>query len=599
MNFSLPPARLQRMATSPMLRLNVLAALTGAAVACLAWLFLQMIDGVQWLFYRDGGFLEHNYGVWIMLVPAAGGLATGLIIKYYAAEARGHGVPVVMEAVAVNRARLGTRIALSKGVAAAICIGTGFSLGRIGPLILMASTFGSEVGQRMGMSVEETRTMVGCGAAAALTTAFNAPLGGVIFAIELIVTEFRTRSFIPLVVATVIATAVARAIKGDISAFDSLPPYSLNSPLEYLLYLVLGLLAGLAATGFIKLLFGFDRLMTAMHQLPLPAQTTLGGLTVGAIALAFPEILGNGFDITHGMLQGTAVTARLRGPGGLLTIDNMALLLAALFVLKLIATSISIGSGGSGGVFTPSLFLGAALGATFGLAVAPLGFTAPAGAYALVGMAAFTAAATRGTLTAIVLLFEMTGDYQIILPLMLACVVADAVCYVISEHSIYTTKLAQRGVHIDLGAEQDLMRMLTIEEAMSRDVMTLAPDTPLEVAISRLEDTGHMSFPVLEEGKLVGIITWADLHNAVVNRDRHLTVGDYCVREVLTVTPDDPLTRALDLLGQKEIGHLPVVDPHDSTRLVGLITKGDIIKAYNQRRLVRRKLSWDQNGESL
>ena len=239
--------------------------------------------------------------------------------------------------------------------------------------------------------------MVGCGAAAALTTAFNAPLGGVIFAIELIVTEFRTRSFIPLVVATVIATAVARAIKGDISAFDSLPPYSLNSPLEYLLYLVLGLLAGLAATGFIKLLFGFDRLMTAMHQLPLPAQTALGGLTVGAIALAFPEILGNGFDITHGMLQGTADTARLRGPDGLLTIDNMALLLAVLFILKLIATSISIGSGGSGGVFTPSLFLGAARGATFGLAVAPLGFTAPAGAYALVGMAAFTAAATIPT----------------------------------------------------------------------------------------------------------------------------------------------------------------------------------------------------------
>ena len=251
--------------------------------------------------------------------PAAGGLATGLIIKYYAAEARGHGVPVVMEAVAVNRARLGTHVALAKGAAAAICIGTGFSLGRIGPLILMASTFGSEVGQRMGLSVEDTRTMVGCGAAAALTTAFNAPLGGVIFAIELIVTEFRTRSFIPLVVATVIATAVARAIKGDISAFDSLPPYSLNSPLEYPLYLVLGLLAGLAATGFIKLLFGFDRLMTAMHQLPLPAQTALGGLTVGAIALAFPEILGNGFDITHGMLQGTADTARLRGPGGLLT----------------------------------------------------------------------------------------------------------------------------------------------------------------------------------------------------------------------------------------------------------------------------------------
>ena len=599
MNVSTSPDRLRSVTDSPMFRLNILAGITGAAVACLAWLFLQLIDGVQWLFYRDGGFLAHDLGFWALLVPVTGGLVAGLIIKYYAHEARGHGVPVVMEAVAVKQARLSTRVALAKGAAAATCIGTGFSLGRIGPLILMASTFGSEVGQRTGLSVAETRTMVGCGAAAALTTAFNAPLGGVIFAIELILTEFRTRSFIPLVVASVIATAVARTLKGDLTAFDSLPPYSLRSPLEYLLYLVLGVLAGLAATGFIKLLFSVDRLAARLKQVPLPAQTALGGLAVGAIALSFPEVLGNGFDVTHGMLQGQANTTRLRGPDGILALGNLTLLLAALFTIKLLATSISIGSGASGGVFTPSLFLGAALGATFGMLVAPLGFTAPAGAYALVGMAAFAAAATRGTLTAIVLLFEMSGDYQIILPLMLACVVADAVCYVTSEHSIYTTKLAQRGVHIDLGAEQDLMRMLTIREAMTLEVMTFTPRTPLEVAIQQVEDTGHMSFPVVEDGKLVGIITWADLHNAVRNHDRHLAVGDYCVRDVLTITPDDTLLQALDLLGQKEISHLPVVTPHDATQLLGLITKGDIIKAYNQRRLVRRKRSWDQNGESL
>ena len=379
MNISTPPERLRSVAASPMFRLNVLAGFTGAAVACLAWLFLQLIDGVQWLFYRDGGFLAHDLGIWALLVPVTGGLVAGLIIKYYAHEARGHGVPVVMEAVAVKQARLSTHVALAKGAAAATCIGTGFSLGRIGPLILMASTFGSEVGQRTGLSVEETRTMVGCGAAAALTTAFNAPLGGVIFAIELILTEFRTRSFIPLVVASVIATAVARTLKGDLTAFDSLPPYSLRSPLEYPLYLVLGVLAGLAATGFIKLLFSVDRLAAGLQRVPLPAQTALGGLAVGAIALSFPEVLGNGFDVTHGMLQGQADTARLRGPEGMLTLGNLTLLLAALFVIKLLATSISIGSGGSGGVFTPSLFLGAALGAAFGLLVAPLGFTAPAG----------------------------------------------------------------------------------------------------------------------------------------------------------------------------------------------------------------------------
>ena len=269
MNISTPPERLRSVTASPMFQLNILAGITGAAVACLAWLFLQLIDSVQWLFYRDGGFLAHDLGFWALLVPVTGGLVAGLIIKYYAHEARGHGVPVVMEAVAVKQARLSTHVALAKGAAAATCIGTGFSLGRIGPLILMASTFGSEVGQRTGLSVEETRTLVGCGAAAALTTAFNAPLGGVIFAIELILTEFRTRSFIPLVVASVIATAVARTLKGDLTAFDSLPPYSLRSPLEYLLYLVLGVLAGLAATGFIKLLFSVDRLAARLKQVPL------------------------------------------------------------------------------------------------------------------------------------------------------------------------------------------------------------------------------------------------------------------------------------------------------------------------------------------
>ena len=263
--------------------------------------------------------------------------------------------------------------------------------------------------------------------------------------------------------------------------------------------------------------------------------------------------------------------------------------------LKIIATSVSIGSGGSGGIFTPSLFIGAAIGAGMGLFMNDLGIITHPGAFALVGMAAFVASTTRATLTAIVLLFEMTATYEIILPLMLSCVVADATCYVISKESAYTSKLARMGINIDLGAEQDLMRMITVKEAMSNEVMTITPDKPLELALQIIEDTGHMSLPVIDDDrKLYGIITWTDIHNAAIKHERHLTIKDYCVTDLITVNPRDTLSEALDCLGSREISHLPVVDVSDKKKLIGIITKGDIIKAYNRQRLTRKKMSLDE-----
>ena len=573
-----PVQRLRALGESEMLQLNLLAALTGAVVALLTWLFLSGIKALQSLFYLGGSYMENDLGYAVVLVPAVGGLLAGFIIRYGWSGARGHGTPLVMEAMVAGQARLGTRQALTKGLAAATCIGSGFSLGRVGPMVLMAATFGSEVGQRFRLSVKQTRVMLGCGTAAAITTAFNAPLGGALFAIELILSQFRTRSFIPLMVASVTATAVARGLKGDLAAFQDLPVYKLNSPLEYPLYIGLGLLAGLGAVGFIRLLYAIDTLSERLAEIPLPVQTMLGGLAVGGIAYSFPHILGNGFDISENILNG----------------EYLPLMLVSLLALKVLATSISIGSGGSGGVFTPSLFLGAALGGAYGHAVGGLDFTASPGAYALVGMAAFIAATTRATLTAIVLLFEMSGsNYEIILPLMLACVVADGVCYVFSEHTIYTAKLARKGISYDMGAGQDLMRMIQVREAMTRQVMTLTSDTPLELAITLVEETGHMSFPIVECGALVGIITWSDLHRAVGQGERHRLVGDYLTRDMVTVTPYDTLTTALDRLGSREVSHLPVVEPGNAQHLAGFITKGDILRAYNRRRLAEQQPSWE------
>ena len=600
-----PLDRLKKIFDSSMFQMNILAAITGACTAILTWIFISTSEWIQGLFYGDSlvqnSFIGSDREWLIIFVPALGGLIAGLIIEYWSKEAKGAGVPIVMEAVAFNEARLSAKKGIAKGVASAVCIGTGMSLGRVGPMVVISSTVGSEIGQRTGKTVDETRTIVGCGAASAITTAFNAPLGGVLFAIELILAELRTKSFIPIVVAAVIATTVGRSLTGDVAAFDSIPSYKLGSPVEYPFYIILGLITGFAASIFIKLLSLVEVNIEKLDIIPVPMRTCLGGLFVGIIALSFPHILGNGFDVTSDLISLDSENGELIKGDSFDKIDiessisGLIIFIISIMALKIIATSVSIGSGGSGGIFTPSLFIGAAIGAGMGLVLYDMDIIGHPGAFALVCMAAFVASTTRATLTAIVLLFEMTASYEIILPLMLSCVVADAVCYVFSENSIYTSKLARRGINIDLGAGQDLMKMIRVKEAMSNEVMTIKPDKPLEIALQMIEDTGHMSLPVVDDdGKLYGIITWTDIHTAALNHERHLTVGDYCVTDLITVNPEDTLDRALDCLGAREISHLPVVNKRQKDTLIGIITKGDIIKAYNKQRFLRKKMSWKE-----
>jgi len=601
--------RFKAVLKSPMLQMNLLAALTGTCAAVLTWVFISLSKGIQGIFYGDS-FIQNSLidsgNEWkIIFIPALGGLVAGLIIEYWSKDAKGAGVPLVMEAVAFKQARLSAKKAVAKCFAAAACIGTGMSLGRVGPMVVISSTVGSEIGQRTGKTVDETRTLVGCGAASAITAAFNAPLGGVLFAIELILAELRTRSFIPIVVAVVIATIVGRELTGDLAAFDNIPKYPLGSPTEYPLYIVLGLVTGLAAAGFIKLLNWVETNIEKIDIIPVFIRTSLGGLCVGLIALSFPHILGNGFGVTSdlisldydeggNMVLGSSFPVNLDMASG---ITSLLIFVISIMLLKIIATSVSIGSGGSGGIFTPSLFIGAALGAALGLVLNDMGMVDHPGAFALVGMAAFVASTTRATLTAIILLFEMTATYEIILPLMLSCVVADAVCYGVSEHSCYTAKLARRGISIDLESEQDLMRMIKVEDAMTKDVMTITSERPLEVAFQIIEDTGHMSLPVVnDKGELSGIITWADIHIATLRHERHLTVGDYCVTDLITVTPKENLAQALESLGYREISHLPVVDKTNQKKLIGIITKGDIVKAYNRQRTLRKQMSWQEKN---
>ena len=405
--------RFRAVLKSQMLQMNLLAALTGTCAAVLTWVFISMSKGIQGIFYGDS-FIQNSLigseSEWkIIFIPALGGLVAGLIIEYWSKDAKGVGVPLVMEAVSFKQARLSAKKAIAKCFAAAACIGTGMSLGRVGPMVVISSTVGSEIGQRTGKTVDETRTLVGCGAASAITAAFNAPLGGVLFAIELILAELRTRSFIPIVVAAVIATTVGRGLTGDVAAFDSIPKYPVGDAAEYPLYIVLGIVTGLAAAAFIKLLNWVETNIEKIAIIPVPFRTCLGGLCVGLIALSFPHILGNGFDVTSDLISldydeegnmalGNSFPVNLDMASG---ITSLLIFVISIMLLKIIATSISIGSGGSGGIFTPSLFIGAALGAALGLVLNDIGMVDHPGAFALVGMAAFVASTTRATLTAI------------------------------------------------------------------------------------------------------------------------------------------------------------------------------------------------------
>ena len=576
---------LHRTLHSELVKLTLLAALVGLGVALLTEFFLYLIGWLLENLFANSDVTEIDFEWWMVAIPTVGGLMGGLIIHRGAKDARGHGVPVIMEAMATHNGRLNPKLGLTKACAAVTCVGTGLSLGRVGPMILIGSTFGSALAQKLHLSVEHTKILLACGAAAAVAVAFNAPLGGVILVLELILTEFKTRSFIPLVVAAVFATSLGHLFEGGgdpVFQFDevdtSVEFNELEDYAEVVHFLGLGLTAGLAGVLFIKLLYHVDWLSRHMKRLPLWLHPAIGGLLVGLLALATPLILSNGFTVIQAALRGELVWQAM----------------LVLVLVKVLATSLSVGSGGSGGVFTPSLFIGAMLGGGVAGGLAEAGYIDPSHVpvYAILGMAAFCAATTRATLTAIVLFFEMTGEVTLILPLMFACVLADGVSYRLSPQTIYTQKLADRGIIIPSGREANVMETLRVSEAMTSRVMTLPPTAPLNLAQHLMEETGHMAFPVVDKGHLFGIVTQSDVHRLLEReggKAGERPVRDVATTDLVTVEPSDTLAEALRQLGGRDIGHLPVVDPEDPGRLKGFLTKGDIIMAYNHHLLSQKR----------
>jgi CIC family chloride channel protein len=555
-------------------KLNVLAALIGVFGALIAIAFRWMITAFQELFYLGGSPMDNPLGMWIVVVPAIGAVFVGVIVYWFAPEVKGAGVADVMRSVVANRARFRARVPALKALASSITLGSGGAGGREGPIVQIGASFASAVGQALKLTSTELRIMVACGAAGAIAATFNTPIAGAVFALELLLLEFRTRSFIPLIISTVFATLVSRIFLGDFPTFDIVFEYKLENPYELGFYLALGVLAGLGGVLFIKVYYKIEDAFDSI-SLPMYIKPVIGALFVGAIGLFYPEALGVGYDSVASVLNSS-----LEAPSA----PAMAMVfLAILFVLKMLATSLTLGSGGSAGLFGPSLFLGAMLGAAFGILVnevSPFG-TASYGAYAMVGMAAVFASTSRATLTAILMLFEMTSAYEIILPLMFACVVADAVSSLLSKETIYTAKLAKQGIKYVQDLSVNILESAKVKDAMTPDYTAVKEDTPLRKVVDMHLYTGRKGFPVVsDDGRLKGVITLTDVRKAFEGDKRDALVKDVMTKRVVTVYPDETLQTAMEKMVLRKFGHLPVVDPNKPNRIIGMLDREAILDRY-------------------
>ena len=557
--------------------LTALSVVVGVGAGLGAVAFRYMILGFTELLtgHRSYGAAGHadnplvpGLGIWfVVLAPVIGGLIYGPLVARFAPEARGHGVPEVM--LAVNRlgGRMRPQVPIVKSLASAICIGSGGSVGREGPIVQIGSALGSVTGQLMRVTESQLRLLVACGAAGGISATFNAPIAGVFFALELILRDFQTRSFGLVVLSSVTADAIGRAVFGG-HPFLSLPAFNFSSPLELALYAGLGVLAGAVGVAFIRVLHAGEDLADRLWRGPDWLRPAAGGVLLGLLLLAVPQMYGVGYPVLQRAVAGHYVVLVLLG------------LLAA----KLIATSLTMWIGGSGGVFAPSLFMGAMLGSAYGslahrlmphLAAAP-------GAYGLVGMGALFAAAARAPITALIIIFELTGDYRIIVPLMFAIVVATALSSAASRDTIYTLKLRRRGIDIDASQAGDLMARIPVAEAMREPPHPLREDQPLSELVRRFARERSESLPLTDEaGSLVGVIGAADVERAISQAPDQTAAAGTLARDAPRLREDDSLEDAVRVLGATEDDGVPVLG--GGGELIGWLTHRGLLRAYVER----------------
>ncbi len=547
------------------------AVLVGLTSGMGIWLFKRLIDLAQWIAFDELETSLGRLGTWtIMLVPVLGGVLVGLIKHWFIGEERHHGVAGIMEAVALVGGRLRYKRVPAKAIAAALSIGSGASVGPEDPSVQIGANLGSMFGQWLNLADERVRTLAAAGAAAGIAAAFNAPIAGIFFAIEIVLGELSGGALGIVVLASVISAVFTQAVSGPQPAF-LVPPYAFNSAWELPLYLGLGLLAGPIAAVYIRALYVAHDAFHGWH-VPTWVKPAAAGLLVGLAGILLPQVFGVGYETIESVLGGG---------------EWSALVLMALLIAKLILTPASIGGGFVGGVFAPSLFLGATLGAAYGqmceLLFPSLNIAPPA--FAMVGMAAVLAGAVHAPLTAILLLFEMTHDYRIILPLMFAVIISLLVSQRLQHDSVYTLGLARKGIRLQRGRDIDVMESVRVGDVMLHDTLTLSTHFPVAQLADRFLQTGRHGFAVLnDDGSLFGIVSVEDYRRASSGEHgslNDLTVRDIATREMITVFPDDTLGTALRRMAPRDLSRLPVVARDNPRNFLGVVRRSDIVRAYD------------------
>jgi CIC family chloride channel protein len=570
--------------------LYVLAVVIGLAMGGLAVLFIRPL---QWAEGQES--LLGSQGVWmfVLLAPAIGGLAVGLVRASIGAPYVGPGVTTIIHAVLRRRSRLPIGVGVQKWICATLTIGSGGSAGAEGPIVTIGGTAGSVLGQSLGASTSHTSTLLGCGAAAGIAAVFNAPIAGVLFVIEILLRDFSVRTFTPIVIAAVTASAMTQGILHDSAIFDigdSFGEYERQFRAAWIpAWLVLGVVCGLLAAAFIRLLSAVTKVMDRTH-LPPMFRPAIGGIALGglgAIWLAIqddssvPNFYGNGYGVITQLLSPNFYLESVEN-GGMLSITSVILLL---LVCKLLGTSLTIGSGGAGGMFAPSLLMGAATGALLGIGLESMDML-PHGTparFAIVGMAAMVAAVTHAPLTAILIVYELTQNYQVILPLMLAAVVALSISRLLCNDSVYSAKLRALGIRMGGSSDMTVLTRLTVQDLILDAARIIQLNMPVGDVLRQSEDDGVCDFVVVDEhGGYAGILTMDDLQAALLHREAIplLQVSEICRRDLPTVVPEDTLDTVLEKFSHADTDALVVLGDGEDDNITGLVTRARLMRRY-------------------
>ncbi|WP_338103292.1 chloride channel protein [Methanolapillus millepedarum] len=556
---------------TPNVKTALIAIVIGIVTGVLIGIYSLLLHDLTNTFFGTNSVFE-IFGIpsWcIIFIPMLGGLVVGLLNKYFLKTR--YGVESVIEAAALHGGKLKARYAIVEAFASVITIGTGGSAGKEAPGVLMGAGVGSFVTKVFNLRGKSLRTYLGCGAAAGISAAFNAPLAGIVFVVEVIYGELEAKTFIPIVISSIFSTFVFNVFFGTDTM--SFPNYALLNPFkEIWLFPILGIIAGIVSIFFIKCFYFIRERFTDL-KVPGYLKPAIGGLLVGLVGLFYPQVFGLGHNV---------ILEVVNDPFSF----SIALLLA-LVVLKTLAFSFTIGSRGAGGSIVPSMFVGAMLGAAFGMVCELFipGLTVQPGAYALAGMGAVFAGTSNSTFTAIILLIEMTQDYSMILPFMFACVLSNAIARAANPDSIFTEMLKRKGYTIRGGREVDVMESIVVKDAMRPHVQTVSEDNTIEGLYAVIQSSKHTGFPVVNKnGELTGIVTVKDMQERIEpgNPGSKQFIKDIMTKDVLVAYPFETLDVISDRIVVNDVARLPVVMKSNPKKMVGIITRKDVMNAYNK-----------------